>query len=212
MPPSADAFGNATHKPDRPVPEAGQVPGPNAAGSEAVYRWDGPPRLELWRGPVQLPGGHAYLGHALHAGAGVVIVATRANQLLLVLSARPATGHRLWELPRGFADPDRPPAQEALRELKEETGLCTSGSSGVQLLGQYWTDTALLPTQVSVVHCVVRDHGQVSTPDGEVADQAWVWFEDLPRMVADGVLADAHSLAALSLARAVGTFGMSATE
>lgn len=173
------------------------TPGPDATGSEPVYIWKGPPRLALWRGPVTLPSGLSYVGHALRTEhPGVVIIAIEETRILLVRSFRPAVGRELWELPRGFGVSADAPAN-ALREIREETGLV---GADAHVVGSYVTDSTLLPGEVHVVRLTIRTDQHPSVPDGEISDQKWVPLGDLPAMVANGLLADAHTLAALAIA------------
>lgn len=175
--------------------------------SETVYRWDGPPSIELRRERVTLPTGHSYLAHTLVTAdgrRGVVIVARRGADILLVRSYRPALGRHLWELPRGFgeADIDDPAGavHDGERELREETGYVVRSATDS---GGYITDSSVLPTEVRVIECVVEPTAVPGRSDDEASEVRWFPSADLPRLIADGTLADAHTLAALSIAGAL---------
>lgn len=175
---------------------------------ERVYRWDGPPSIELLRHPVTLPTGHSYLSHTLVTAdgrRGVVIVAQREGEVLIVRSHRPAVGRDMWELPRGFGISDRDdPAgsvADGLRELREETGYDARDAVD---LGGYVTDSSIMPTEVRVIGCEIDADAQPVETDGETSERRWVPRAGLAALIADGVLADAHSLAALAI---VGTGG-----
>lgn len=166
---------------------------------DIVYRWAGPPVIELHRCEVTLPSGISYTGHWLVTGEGkpgVVVCALRRDELLLVRSLRPSVGRRLWELPRGFVETDEwPPLGEGLRELREETGY---PASDARFRGSYVTDSSVLPTTVAVVTCSVDDGAEPGATDGEVVEFAWVPLSEVRALIADGVIADGHSLAGLA--------------
>lgn len=184
-------------------PDGVPTPGERAPDAACVYRWPGPPALELWRGPVTLPSGVTYTGHAMRTNPdtpGVVVVARRRDAVLLVRSLRPSVGRRMWELPRGFGDTGDS-AADALRELRDETGL-----TGVDahVVGSYVTDTSLLPGEVRVVVCHVNDGAEVGRRDGEIIEARWVPIDALAGLMAEGVIADAHTLAGIAVAGLLG--------
>jgi ADP-ribose pyrophosphatase len=84
---------------------------------------------------------------------------------------------------------------DATRELAEETGY---SSTTTVLLGEYVTDTALLPTRVSVVECVIAPDAIPAQTDAETSERRWVPLRRVRGMIAQGLLHDAHSLSALS--------------
>lgn len=164
-----------------------------------VYRWDGPPPIELRSGTAVLPSGLRYTAHWLVTGdgrSGVVVCALRGGDILLVQSTRPVVGRTMWELPRGFGEPDSMgPVDDGLRELREETGF---RGSRAQIRGAYVTDTSVLPSAVSVVVCEVDPAQTPDATDGETDARRWVPLAHLGALIADGTLADAHTLAALA--------------
>jgi len=175
-------------------------------GPETVYHWAGPPTLDLLRYQVRTASGTTYPTHALRAQngrIGVVVVALRRSQLLVVEQFRPTVGRVLTELPRGFGeessrDPDGW-IRDAERELLEETGLRSAESS---LLGTYSPDSSLLPDPVAVVHCRVDDTAAGQT-DGEALRSRWIDTRTIPELIRTGALCDGHTLSALALASAL---------
>jgi len=127
---------------------------------------------------------------------GAVIVATRGADILLVLSRRESAGRDLWELPRGAGDEtDADVVETGRRELSEETGFRSTAT----LLGQYLVDSTIFPHRMGAVHCIVSDDGPAGDTDGEISEMRWVSRDDVRAMMADGTIADAHSLATLGL-------------
>lgn len=173
---------------------------------ETVYRWAGPPLLEIQQATVELPSGLSYVANRLRMQGGtpgVVVIAQRRDRILLVCSTRPAAGERLLELPRGFGETTDgttggrdPLIAGAERELLEETGFTSAAST---LLGSYVTDSSVYPGLVGVIHCVIDDADSPGERDGEIDAVCWVPASGLAAMVRNGELRDAHTLAALAL-------------
>lgn len=176
--------------------------GPNQQEADLVYEWVGPPKIELWREETRLPSGKTYTAHRLRTAEnkiGVVIYAEGAQGILFVESFRPAIQEHILELPRGFGEGDRSdaesPLRDAVRELHEETGYL--GTHPAEM-GRYITDTSVLPTEVAVIRCQVQEQSPGIT-DGEVSRTVWVSQAEIPSLVVQGIIHDAHTLAALQL-------------
>lgn len=169
------------------------------SASDVVYRWDGPPRIALHRREGTRPDGRRFIAHWLETGdgtPGVVVCAIHEDKLLLVKSHRPSVGRDLWELPRGFGEAqDGSVAGSARRELAEETGLHATSASA---LGQYVTDSSVLPAPVGVVVCEVSTPHPIQEDDGEVDDTRWIPLSAVHAAIHAGEICDAHSLAALA--------------
>lgn len=128
---------------------------------------------------------------------GAVIVATQGESVLVVRSRRDAAGQDLWELPRGFGDEiDSLHVETAIRELREETGYLTDRA---ELLGSYVTDSSIYPQRVNVARCEVRTDISPSVGDGEITEMRWLTDAEVWQAIADGMFADAHTLAGLAL-------------
>lgn len=179
------------------------------SGGERVYLWEGPPRLELLRRDGARPDGSPASSHALltqDGVPGVVVVALRGDQVLLVEHERPWVGATLLELPRGFGEvADGAPGSDAAccaaatRELLEETGYAAVDP---RVLGRYHPDSTLLPAPVAVVRVRVDVDAVAGPTDGEIVRPLWVPAEDLRGLVRDGRLRDGHTLAALAVLEA----------
>lgn len=195
-----------------------------------VYECGGglPVRLEV--ADVERPPGSRYLHHRLVVAdgrPGVVILARRGDEVLLVRSVREAVGGELWELPRGSSevadaegvgiagaesvagedpadsgsDAEATLVRAGCRELREETGW---SASEARLIGRYRTDSTIFPQRMGVVLCRVDPPAQQGGTDGEVEEARWIGRVELDRMVRDGEIVDAHTLSALALAAARG--------
>lgn len=152
--------------------------------------------------------GNAYKMHRIvqgpEIGAGAVALAIRSGQspeILFVRQIRIIPGVTLWELPRGMAEPtDVDLVATARREFTEETGIATTGG---RQLGVIYPDSGLLGSKVGVV-MVEASEEPGSERDGEVEEVAWLPIADVHSRIAAGEIADGISLAALSLAAALG--------
>ncbi|MGP5043807.1 NUDIX hydrolase [Glutamicibacter ardleyensis] len=162
-----------------------------------------------------------------HGQPGAVILATQGTEVLFAHARRDYLAQLSLELPRGSWEPvdsGSPEKQElhylsesreltidsdllddqeqialcntSARELREETGYRIGRA---QVLGAYVTDTSIYPQRVGVIQCVVDTDRSRTAADGELVGSIWIPFADLPGLIAQGKIADAHSLAALAL-------------
>lgn len=164
-----------------------------------VYSSDDGMSVRLEAGEMRTARGREYVHHRLVVAdgrPGAVVLALRGDSVLLVRSTREAAGAALWELPRGAGEPEESASDTAIRELREETGL-VGGSARV--IGNYITDSSVFPQPVAVVSCVVDENCGKSEPDGEISAERWVPVSELPVLVRNGTLVDAHSLAAIAI-------------
>lgn len=152
-------------------------------------------------------------------GAACVCVRHDGSQprVLLVEQDRPAAGVRLWEVPSGMVDEDdATPAESALRELGEETGV---PATFVADLGEIYPDPGVFAASVQVVlaHATAaqaaedaaaqevdgsggaKSEGAEQSPEVERA--GWFTPDQVGRLIASGGLRCGISLAALTLAR-----------
>ena len=134
-------------------------------------------------------------------GAACVCVRRDGDQprVLLVDQQRPAPGVRLWEIPRGMVDPDdASPAEAALRELAEETGMVASLEAE---LGEIYPDTGVFAGSVAVVLAAFVRQGEGQDEDEpEVDATRWFTRDEVRGLITQGRLRDGISLGALALA------------
>lgn len=136
-------------------------------------------------------------------GDGAVAVVSDGTRVLFIKTPRPAIDHTLWELPRGQADAGDESAQvTAAREVLEETGRVALKS---RLLGKVWPDSGLSADGVNVV--IVDVDPTVKPAPAEYSEQRWITVEGIQEAIADGLMRDGISLAALALAWAKGELG-----
>ncbi|MDA8222101.1 NUDIX hydrolase [Desulfosporosinus sp.] len=78
--------------------------------------------LRLDRDTVRLPNGHESTREVVRHPGAVGIIAILDQQVLLVRQYRYAIAQETLEIPAGKLDPQEPPLDCAVRELREETG------------------------------------------------------------------------------------------
>lgn len=78
--------------------------------------------LRIERDTVRLPNGHKSSREVVRHPGAVGIIAIQDQQVLLVRQYRYAIGQETLEIPAGKLDPQEPPLDCAVRELREETG------------------------------------------------------------------------------------------
>ncbi|MGW1063056.1 NUDIX hydrolase [Streptomyces aureus] len=159
---------------------------------------DGGRWCEVHLDTYRLPSGAETVRHRIRVGGGrtgVVVLARRGDDILLVRQWRPTIGRWAWELPRGFGETD--PAADALRELAEEAGLVGTAAAVVAYLD---VDSGLLESEVAVVEVSVPDDAPLrpdAAGDGEIATARWWSPGDIARAIRAGELRDAFTMAAL---------------
>ncbi len=120
----------------------------------------------------------------LKVGAGALI--DRDGALLLVRRTREPFSNR-WNLPAGYLEPNESPAQAALRETREETGLLVEAGL---LQGVYFYDDDPRGSGLLIVYrCQVV--GGALSESSEAEDATYFRREELPHGLAGG----AHDLA-----------------
>jgi len=130
--------------------------------------------------------------------SGVVVLAfTRPGSLLLVRQYRYAVSRQLLELPRGFGQAGHSPAQNALRELEEETGYT---ASKIRRLGTLFPNSGLLATRTVVFLATGLSKQEGSSQAvGQEGRAVELSMAEVEKRVAAGKITDAHTLAALHL-------------
>ena len=146
---------------------------------------------------VRMPDGRVVQRDLIHyAGAAAVLPVLADGSIVLIRNYRFAIDEVLYELPAGMLEPGEDPSLCAARELTEETGY-TAGQ--IEKLGQFFTGPG---TCDEVMHSYVATELTV----GEQALEAYEQIEvetcseaEVRRMVADGTIHDAKTIATLGL-------------
>jgi ADP-ribose pyrophosphatase len=145
----------------------------------------------------------------LDGGTNVAVIATiedpslgRTGDIVLVEQERHATGSIEAELPRGFGELGLTGEQNALTELKQETGFI---GSKPRLLGTALIDSGFTDSEVSFFHVpVVAKQASAREPEEAIvrlrlASPAEIWEE-----ITAGRIRDSFTLQALALYEKLG--------
>ena len=136
-----------------------------------------------------------------------LVIAADGDRYRLVEQFRYPIGLRRWEFPQGTApgtlDGDEPaPAELAAQELREETGL---RATSLVVLGQLDVAPGMSSQRGWVFLATGITEGEHER-EHEEQDMHSDWFtgEQVERMMADGTITDAQTLAAWTLLRLAG--------
>lgn len=135
--------------------------------------------------------------------AGVVVLPVMGDVVYLQRIYRYPTQSWEWELPRGFLEPDKTPAEMVRRELQEETGLEVSSQ---EMLGTVLSNSGLLAGGASIWLVTVRGAPGAAAPEDfeAIGELRAVAMAALREMIGRGEIRDAFTLSALALAEAQG--------
>jgi len=143
-----------------------------------------------------------YVVNDLGSRAGVVIVVD--DRVLLVQQYRLLVDRVSWEIPGGAVDGDEDPADAAVRECLEETGIRCVDVQPI-LTYQLSLDTLHNPTHLYYSHAIVQADVPRATHPGEIDRHEWVSLSRCVEMVFAGEIEDSFSIIALLGYRAMMT-------
>lgn len=131
---------------------------------------------------------------------GVVIMPLRGDAIGMIEQYRYPVDATCLELPRGFGEGGGALC-DAMRELREETGLTPDPAAFVDL-GTIYPDSGLMGGSVHVFAAHIANDVAVNIIDvDEVAGFRWIPCAAFETLIADGTIRDAFTLAAAAKAR-----------
>jgi 8-oxo-dGDP phosphatase len=165
-------------------------------GSAPVYE---SPFLTVREDAVRRDDGSEGVHVVVDAADIALVVAVEGDRVRLVEQYRHPVGGRRWEFPSGSHDArlDADPVALARRELREETGL---EAGRLTELGILEVTPSTMSQRCHVFLATELEEGPPQREPGEHdMESAWFPRAELERVVADGRLTDATSVAAYAL-------------
>ena len=152
---------------------------------------------------VRLQNGAVTMREVVRHPGGVCVAAVDGEgKITLVRQYRYPFGRALLELPAGKLEPGEEPLPAAKRELSEETGL-EAGSW--QLLGELYTSPGISSERLYLFLATELRRGEAHPDPNEFLDVEVMPLSELLRMVENGGICDAKTVAgALRAGRRLG--------
>lgn len=132
-----------------------------------------------------------------HPGAVTLVPVDNDGNVLLVRQFRWAAAMSLLEAPAGRLDPGEAPEDGARRELREETG---HTADTLVPLGGFWMAPGY---STEYMHCYLATGlrpDPLPPDEDEDIETVPVPWDDIPRLIREGVVQDAKSVAILQMA------------
>ena len=133
----------------------------------------------------------------VHPGAVVVLPLLDDKTVVLIRNRRYAVGGQyLIELPAGTLEKGEDPINCAGRELLEETGYL---AGRIIKLRDFYTSPGILSEKMFAFAAKNLEKQQAALEEGEEIEVITVPYDDALRMIGDGRIQDAKTIAALSM-------------
>ena len=133
--------------------------------------------------------------------AGSVILPIYENKILLLKQFRHGTRTFEYELPRGCAEKNITPEDNAKKELLEETG-CTAET--IEFLGTTIADTALGTGTVQLFLCIIKNTEMTFEVKEGIVNGTFFTVEQVMELIRENKIRDGFTLATLMKAIALG--------
>ena len=151
--------------------------------------------LKVYRDTVRLPdGSEGTREYIRHPGAVAIVPLFDDGRVLLERQFRYPHKRVFIEIPAGKLEPGEPHLETAKRELLEETGYSASDWSSLGII-----HTSIAYTDETIELFLARNlkQGKKQLEQGEFLETFSVPFEEAIRMIREGRITDAKSVAAL---------------
>ncbi len=135
-----------------------------------------------------------------HASVVCIAPVDEDGNVLMVRQYRKPAEATLMEVPAGGMEPGETPEEAALRELQEETGL-TAGK--LERLMTFWATPGFCDEKMYAflaADLAPGDPAHRPDHDEEIESLSWVPLSQVPKLIRDGQICDAKSIALLMLA------------
>lgn len=149
--------------------------------------------VNLRRDDATLPDGKPCIREMIEHSGGASVLCVKEGKVLLVRQYRYAYGKAIYEIPAGKLNEGEDPAQAAIRELKEETGI----QADVRLLYLLYPTPGYTNEKLYVYEAYNLVQGEQVLDDGEFLDLVWMPVEEAIARVNSGEIHDAKTVVAL---------------
>jgi ADP-ribose pyrophosphatase len=155
--------------------------------------------FDVRRDRVRLPNGEVtQMDIVEHVGAVTLLPIDEHERILFVRQYRHAAGRQLLELPAGTLEADELPIECAHREVREETGMA---AENLQKIGEFFLAPGY-STEYLYIYLATELHPDPLPGDkDEFLHLEPVDVEQAYKLILDGEINDAKSIAAMMLAR-----------
>ena len=127
----------------------------------------------------------------IHPGAVTILPLVERDSVCLIRNHRIAVGKTLVELPAGTLEPNEPPQQTAIRELREETGYA---AESWRELPPFYMSPGILNERMHLFVAEGLTPGAPAREAGEQIENLVVPWSEAVAMVERGEIEDAKSL------------------
>lgn len=161
------------------------------------------PYFFIVRDLVQFPNGRMngyarVLSHAnLNGGRGVVVLPEYEGRIMLLHQYRHPTRQWHYEVPRGYGEANIPAAENARKEVLEETG---GEIADLQELGELYNNTGFEGGAVSLFYARLASIGQPNADEG-IASFIWLELAEFEEWIGTGKVNDSFTIAAYTRAK-----------
>lgn len=163
--------------------------------SELIYTGKA---FDVRRDQVRLPAGKTTsIEVVVHPGAVTIIPIDAQGRILFVRQYRHAVGQELLELPAGTLGEGENPENCAQREIREETGM---SAAKLEKIGEFYLVPGYSTEYMHIYLASDLKSEPLPGDEDEFITVEAVVSSAIPDLIAQGVLRDAKSLAALFLA------------
>lgn len=151
--------------------------------------------FKITKDVVKLSNGNESIREVVHHTGGVVIVAEKNNEILMVQQYRYPTKEAIYELPAGKLDKGNEDVLSAAkRELEEETG---HTAKKWESLGYIWTSPGFCNEKLFLFKASDLSFKGQHLDDGEILNYLTINKDEVFNMIKTGKINDSKTISAL---------------
>ncbi len=160
----------------------------------------------LIRDLVKFPNGEMYgyirsvTAASLRGGHGAVVIPEYQGKIMLLHQYRHPTRQWHYEIPRGYGEPNVPAADNARKEIEEETG---GDVAELVSLGEFYNNTGYEAVAVSLFYAKLTSVGEANVNEG-IESFVWLTVKELEEWIANEKITDGFTIAAYTRAKLKG--------